>query len=344
MNNRSPHLPYLLQLVLIGMLQSCRFLEIGVSDYPPNDRTKLKGPSDKTLETQIVRLTELVTYPFYGSTFQTNQQLLLFGHNEAAGRLALIASSGVSELPKSALSDVFVTPSGTIWGVKYLNDGFMIRQLINGKWEDQGTIDGLNYYKTVRITDQEIWFTTSKGLVSWDINLKKVNQLTGIDRSRVFTEHFSVESVENELTIFQNQNLKNPIVRLKIKSLGIKKGISNEIWGVFEDKNQHVWFVVKDADWDGILFKFDGKNLTKLTTIPVGNFDSGRSVDQYNLNKTGNLWVRIDGINYIYRQDGQWILPQFDLLKNTLYAGTVFTNTQGNLVIASFQKLYSINS
>ena len=101
MNARFLRLYLMPLLVSFGLLQSCRFLNIGLIDYPPIDHTQLKGPSAKSLETRIFRLSELVTYPFYGSTLQVNQQFLLFGENEAAGRLAQITPSGVSELSKS---------------------------------------------------------------------------------------------------------------------------------------------------------------------------------------------------------------------------------------------------
>ena len=339
MNTRFPYRHFIRLLVFIGLLQSCQFTQI---DYPPLDSSKLKGPPAKSLETRTFQLAERVTYPFYGSLLHSNQQFLLFGHNEAAGRLANLTASTVTELPKSDLTSLFSTPSGSIWGIKSRNETFLLRHLVNGNWVEEATIDGI-HYQTVRVTEQELWFTSSRGLIIWNSVQKKTSQRIGIDRSRVFTHTFSVESVGNELSVYANLDLKTPISRFPLPAyLTVRKGISNAIWGVFEDKNQHLWLVVKDANWDGVLLKFDGKNLANVTTIPVADYDSGRSASHFNQDKTGNLWVQIDGVNYVYTQDGKWILPQFDLIENTLYAGTVFTDAQGNPVIATYQKLFSI--
>ncbi|GAB3920414.1 hypothetical protein [Larkinella terrae] len=312
-------------------------------DYPPNDRSGLKGPSAKTLETKPFHLSELVHFPFYGGTSQFNQFLTFQGYNEAAGRLALVNLPNVVELPKNNLIKLFTTETGAVWGVKSQPSGFSLQQLVNGSWIEAGAIAEMNYYQTIRATEQEIWFTTNKGITIWDIKQKKISKIIGINLSRVFTENFSIESANNELLIYQNQALETPVQRFSVPTyVSVQKGISNDIWGAFEDQNRHLWFVVKDALWDGILFKFDGKTLKKLSTIPVGSFDSNRSVSHYNLDKGGNLWVQIDGINYIYTQAGKWFIPQFDSLENTLFASTVFTNKQGDLLIASTQKLFSL--
>ena len=339
MNTYFSHRHFIPLLVFIGLLQSCQFNQI---DYPPHDSSKLKGPPAKSLETRTFQLAEAVTYPFYGTLLHFNQQFLLFGHNEAAGRLATLTASIVTELPKSDLTSLFSTPSGSIWGIKSRNETFLLRHLVNGSWVEVATIDG-THYQTVRVTEQELWFTTSRGLIIWNRMQNKISQRIGIDRSRVFTNTFSVESVGDELKVYANQDLETPISRFPLPAyLTVRKGISNAIWGVFEDKNQHLWLVVKDANWDGVLLKFDGKNLTNITTIPVGDYDSGRSASNFNQDKTGNLWVQIDGVNYVYTQEGKWILPRFNAIENTLYAGTVFTDAQGNPVIATYQKLFSI--
>ncbi|GAB3330583.1 hypothetical protein GCM10027299_35480 [Larkinella ripae] len=332
-----------LLLAHLSLLQSCRFFDIAVVDYPPLDRSQLKGPDAKTLKIKTFYLSETLSFPFEGSVSQFNQQFLLVGHNEAAGRLALLNPPDLRELPTYPLNAMFVTPSGSVWGITLANQNFTLCRLTNGSWVDEGTISENYYYQTVRVTDEEIWFMTLKGLAIWDINQKKIRQQIPVDRSRLFTETFSVESADKELLIFRNQDLLEPVARFPLTDvLAVRTGISNDIWGVFEDKNRHLWLVVKDAHWDGILLKFEGNQLNKLTTIPVGNYDSGRGVSQVNLDKTGNLWVKVDGINYLYTSTGQWLIPQFDLLENTQYAGSVFTDSQGNLVVASPQKCFSL--
>ncbi|GAB3257433.1 hypothetical protein GCM10027347_19910 [Larkinella harenae] len=335
-------LPFVLLLVATFQIQSCRLSEIGVSDSPPSDRSQLKGPDAQTLERKTVQLTELLAYPFYGGSVQFNQQLLLQGYNDDAGRLAVLNPAGIRELPKNTFTHLFATPSGITWGAKVLTNAFSLHQLNNGRWIEEGLLKG-NLYQTVRVTDQQIWLMTSKSLLIWDIKQKKVSQQLDLDPSRRFTDNFSLEIVKGELRIYRNQTLTTAIARFSLASLlTVRAGISNAIWNAFEDPNGGLWLVVKDANWDGILFRYDGQNLTKLTTIPVGQHDSGRGVSHCIFDKHGNLWMSVDRVNYVYTKEGKWLLPEFDLLKNTPHGSSVFTDSKGNLIVASYPKLFSM--
>ncbi|RIV17576.1 hypothetical protein DYU11_31530 [Fibrisoma montanum] len=176
----------------------------------------------------------------------------------------------------------------------------------------------------------------------WDVPQKTVKQIITAERARFLTKNYSIGLDGENITVFDNQ-AQNLLASWELRDyVSIKKGISNDIWGAFEDDQRNLWMVVKDGNWDGVLLKYDGSTLRKLSLIPVGYYDSGRYVSNFNTDNKGNLWLNVDGTNYIYTKAGQWILPQFGSIKNN-YQPRVFSDGQGNLTLTESSALYSID-
>ncbi|WP_147368091.1 hypothetical protein [Fibrisoma montanum] len=311
-------------------------------DYPPSS-SKLKGPKQADLATQPFTLTKIVDFPFRSSVRQFGSRYLLSGYAGQEARYALVEAGSITEIASKPLRELFLNQAGGIWGITVNGTQETVSQFVNGRWQDYAVLlDDGYFYGVVDIKPTEFRFATSKGTMVWDVPQKTVKQIITAERARFLTKNYSIGLDGENITVFDNQ-AQNLLASWELRDyVSIKKGISNDIWGAFEDDQRNLWMVVKDGNWDGVLLKYDGSTLRKLSLIPVGYYDSGRYVSNFNTDNKGNLWLNVDGTNYIYTKAGQWILPQFGSIKNN-YQPRVFSDGQGNLTLTESSALYSID-
>lgn len=339
--------PYRVTLLLVALaysLSACNLSSLlEPSDYPPR-RSYLKGPDADQLSTKPFTLTQTIAFPYTGQVAKFGPRYLLRGISGHEGQSAIIDSGNLTDLPSSPSFDTFIDQSGGIWNATVRNAQTLISQYKSGQWIEYATLSGIgNFYRVVKAEPTEFRFYTSTGLVVWDVQQKVVKQTIPGERARFQTKNYSIGSDGRTLTLYDSEATRQLASWPLNQYVSVRKGISNDIWAAFEDKSRNVWFVVKDGNWDGVLLKYDGQTLRKLSLVPVGTYDSGRSVSGLTLDKAGNLWLSVDNVNYIYTTTGQWLRPQFDLINQDQYYQPIFSDDQGELTLADERGLYRIH-
>lgn len=333
----------LLFLSLVCTFSACDISSlIDPIDYPPNNPAVLKGPQQKKLLIQPFTLTPTTNFPFSGQLSRYGSHYVLNAYN-GSRKVAVLRSGTVLELPEQSPPTVFTDQTGTIWGFTQKDKQAILSRFENNSWSAYATIDnGSNYYGLTKIDPDAFYIFSTNGTIVWDIQQKVVKQTLTKENSRVITKNFLIGSDDQSFAI-RNKRNQDLVVSWKFSDyVTTKQGISNTVWGAFEDAQQNVWIVLKDSNWDGVLLKYDGHRLQRLSLIPVGTYDSGRSVSGFFLDKDQNLWMTIDSVKYIYSSAGEWLLPGFDLVKND-YGLQVFVNEQGRLSVSDDQRFYLIN-
>lgn len=321
-------------LLLLGLLTSCDLSLFEPTDYPPSP-TKLNGPKARTLASKSIPLKEV-------DTLSSNAASALI-----ISPYALMLSDSVTyalgrfpQLTNQPLEVLFSDDEGNLWAVdKDGALGYGVHRYSGGTWVKEGNFSAdvkFRFNELVKATAQEHWFQTTKGLVIWDVKLQK-GRLVEETTERLFTQNFSLKSDNQQLQIYSHTNLSQPVAEYDLSQfLYTRKGIKNSLFGVFEDDTRTLWLVVKDGRWDGVLMKFNGQTLEKLTLIPVSDYDSGRSVSDFVQDAKGNLWMNVDGVRYYYSIYGQWIYPRME------QSLRIFNDTEGNLVGIKPGKVYRL--
>lgn len=332
-------------VLLISCLSACN--PIIDSDRPPRNSEGLKGPQVASLPQKTFTLTELVTFPSKGLLSRSSNSLLLAGYNWKA---ALVEPSGVISLAdRPVASSLYADESGTIWATTntYPAVGKSITTIYRYEstaWMEYATLENVSY--PIRVTADEFWFYTNSGLLIWDVWQRKTKQLIMDSHDRQVTRRFSFELSGTTLSVYGHQNPSTSATQFDLSQyITVRQNISHTILRTYEEGNgQVVWLVVKDADWDGALLKYDGQTLQPVTHMPVGYLSSsdGRSVSNFAKDKVGNLWLNIDAGLCLYTKEGNWLRPTLADLKQGIYYG-FFTDAQGQLLLHTEEKLYLVN-
>lgn len=336
----------LLLITIVCGLSACNLSSLlEPSDYPPRS-SYLKGPRADTLETQSFALTQTHSFQYPGQVDQYGSRYLLRGYNGNGNRLSVINAGttiDVVHTESEAFSEFFLDEAGGLWGITRQQQQNTIRHYQNGQWMEYAILSGIgNFYRVVKAEPNEFRFHTSTGLVVWDVQQKVVKQTIPSERARFLTKNYSIGSNAQTLTLYNSDATRQLASWPLNQYVSVKKGISNDIWAASEDTNGHLWLVMKDSNWDGVLMKYDGQSLRKLSMIPVGYYDSGRSVNRLTLDKAGNLWVEVDYANYLYTTSGKWVRPLFDSVDKDRWA-PVFSDDRSELTLATDKGLYRIN-
>ncbi|OZI06922.1 hypothetical protein BWI93_17460 [Siphonobacter sp. BAB-5385] len=322
---------------MLGLLTSCDLSLFEPTDYPPSP-TKLNGPKARTLASKPIALKEIDTLSLTGTRALIITPYALMLSDSVTYALRRFPQS--TQPAKQPLEALFSDDAGTIWAIDMdATVGYSLHRYTGGAWVKEGNLPfdvKLYLNEVVKATAEEHWFRTNKGLVIWDVKEQK-GHLVEETSERLFTKNFSLKSDNQQLQIYSNTNLSQPVAEYDLSQfLYTRKGIKNSLFGVFEDANRTLWLVVKDGRWDGVLMKFNGQTLEKLALIPVSNYDSGRSVTDFVLDAKGNLWMNVDGVPYYYSTYGQWIYPQME------QSLRIFNDTEGNLVGIKPGKVYRL--
>lgn len=339
-------LRYALLLGLVSLLYSCRLSDfIDPIDYPPADRSLLKGPAAQTLSSANFTLTERATFPFPGELRRSNSHYLLSNYQALTMQFARILPDSASSilLGTKSLTEVFLDSAGTAWGIAYTaNQQYSLFRSENDTWTPYATLPAMGYhYQTLRASPTEFRFATSTGLIIYDVQQKTIRRQITTAKGQVFLTDYSLAVNDRTLTIYRADGttaLKSVDLTQYINA---KKGISHALWGACQDAQQAIWLVVKDGNWDGVLLRFDAKGLQKLALIPYDTFDSGRSAHLSAVDKKGNLWVQVDSEYYVYTADGRWVIPSFPASVDKRYV-QVLPDAAGNLLVADGKKLYAL--
>lgn len=330
---------------LTSLLYGCSLSDlIGPVDFPPADKSLLKGPVAQTLPSTDFALTELATFPFQGELSRSNTHYLLSRYAGQDTEFARILPDSSVMLGAKVLTEVFLDSAGTAWGIEYIADQqYSLFRSEKGIWTPYATLPSMGYrYRTVRASPTEFWFITSVGLIIYDVQQKKIRQQITTSRGQVFLPDYSIAVNDRTLTIY-NPDGRTAINSFNLKTyIDTKKGIDHTIWGAYQDAQKAIWLVVKDRHWDGVLLRFDAKGLQKIDLIPHDYFDSGRSAHIQAFDKKGNLWVQVDYENYVYTADGKWVTPTFPASTGSRPMQVLF-DASGNLLAADSKKLYTVN-
>ncbi len=331
-------------IAIVCGLSACnldRFFE--PIDYPPSP-SFLQGPRADTLPTQSFTLTKTIMFPYDGQVSKFGPRYLLRGINGHENRNSVIDSGVITDLPPAQSFDTFIDQSGGIWNVTVNGTKSTVSQFKNGQWTEYATLPDIGYFHRIAWAEPtEFRFLTSTGLVVWDVQRKVVKQTISTERARFLTKNFSIGSDGQTLTLYDSTAARLLASWPLREYVFAKKGISNDVWGAFEDNQRNLWLVVKDGNWDGVLLKYDGQTLRKLALIPIDYYDSGRSANHMKLDKASNLWIAVDNVNYIYTTTGRWLRPQFDLIDRDQYYQPVFSDSQGELTLATDKGLFRMN-
>ena len=332
-------------ILLIGCLSACNL--IIDPDRPPRNSKGLKGPQVASLPSKTFTLTELVTFPSKGLLSRSSNSLLLSGYNWKA---ALVEPSGaISLADRPAASSLFADESGTIWAVVVsyevpVKGITTVYRYENAAWVEYATLANTSY--PIRVMSDEFWFATNNGLLIWDVRQKKTKQFVAGSLNRQITRNFSFELSGRTLSAYTHQDPGTPVTQFDLSQyITVRSEISQAILETYEEENGRIiWLVVKDADWDGALLKYDGQTLQQVTHMPVGYISSsdGRSVSYFAKDKVGNLWLKIDAGLCLYTKDSRWVRPTLEGLKQGVFYG-FFTDAQRQLLLYTEEKLYLVN-
>ncbi|WP_420150092.1 hypothetical protein [Spirosoma sp.] len=336
----------LLLVAIVGGLSACNLSSLlEPIDYPPSP-SYLKGPRADTLNTRSFALTQTHSFQYPGQVSQYGSRYLLRGYNGNGNRLSVITAGtmlDVAHTEPEAFSEFFLDEGGGLWGLTRQQQQNTIRQYQSGQWMEYATLSGIgNFYSVIKAEPNEFRFYTSTGLVVWDVQQKVVKQTIPNERARFLTKNYSIGSNGQTLTLYDSDATRQLASWPLDQYVSVKKGISNDIWAASEDKNGHLWLVIKNSNWDGVLLKYDSQSLRKLSMIPVGYYDSGRSVNGLTLDKAGNLWVEVDHTNYLYTTSGKWVRPLFDSVDKDRWT-PIFSDDRSELTLATEKGLYRIN-
>jgi hypothetical protein len=337
----------LLVIGLISLLYSCSLNDfIDPVDYPPSDKSLLKGPAAGTLPSTDFALTALATLPFPGELRRSNTHYLLSYYQGLTMQFARVLPDSNSSvlLGEKSLTDVFIDSAGTAWGIAYnANQPYSLFRSEQGTWTPYATLPPMGFhYETLGASPTEFRFATSTGLIIYDVQQKKIRRQITTSKGQIFLADYSLAVNGRTLTLY-NADGTTALNSIDLTPyIDTKKGISNALWGAYQDAQKRIWLVVKDGDWDGVLLRLDAKGLQKLALIPYDTFDSGRSARLSAVDKKGNLWVQVDDKYYVYTAAGQWVLPSFAASANNRSV-QVLQDAAHNLLVADGKKLYAIN-
>lgn len=327
----------LIGLLLATSLSSCLFNTEPSFDYPPSDRSVLKGPRQETLPEQVVSVQRTTPLPFAGYAKQFANRYLLEGYDVSTKqvRRAILENETITELPARQFSDTFLDTQGNAWGLAIaLSAADTLYRLQNNQWSLYSLLSTEKYYGYVLdARNNQFMIDTNEGVVVRDVSTKKRHQLLPKEKARVFTNTYMVGFADRSVLIQDRatQQLLHTV----------QAGYT--LWNAYEDEQKRLWFVVRDKNWDGLLYRYDGKTSELLSTVPVGYFDSGRSVGHSVVDKAGNFWLNVDGYYTVYTSAGNWVKPIFPTSQSASNLARVFVDGQQNLIATDSKHLYTIS-
>lgn len=327
----------LVGLLLTTSLNSCLFNTDPSFDYPPSDRSILTGPRLETLPEQVVSVQRTTPLPFAGYAKQFSNRYMLEGVDVSTkqSRRAVIENETVTELPARQFTDTFLDTQGNAWGLAIaLSAADTLYRFQNNQWSLYSLLSTEKYYGYVldASTDQ-FMIDTNEGVVAWDVSTKKRQRLLPKEKARVFTDTYMVGFADHSVLI-QDRNTEQLLH-------AVQAGYT--LWNAYEDKQNRLWFVVRDKNWDGLLYRYDGKTSQLLATVPVGYFDSGRSVGQSIVDKAGNFWLNVDGHYTVFTPAGKWIKPILPAPQDKNNLARVFIDDQQNVIATDSKHLFTIS-
>ena len=321
--------------VLVAIsLTGCLFNTDPNSDYPPSDRSVLKGPRLETLPEQSVSIQRTIQLPFEAYVKQYGTRYLLEGYTISQPRLAVIENETITELPARRFSDKFLDLRGNAWGLAIAPTAAdTLYRVQNNQWSQYSLLLTEKYYGyVIDARDDQFVLDTNEGVVVWDIPTKKRKSLLTKEKARVFTSTYMV-GFDGRSVLIQDRNTQQLLHT-------VQAGYT--LWDAYEDAQQRLWFVVRDKNWDGLLYRYDGKTSQLLTTVPVGYFDSGRSIGQSSVDGAGNFWIRIDGYYAVYTSTGKWIKPTLPNPHEKANLARVFIDEQQNVIATDSKHLFTV--
>ncbi len=330
--------PPALSFIFILLCSTSCLFDIEPSyDYPPNDRSVLQGPRLGTLPEQLFTLQQTATLPFQGGLTQFGNRYLLEGYQTTPGipfRQAVIGRGQATELPSRRFTSTFLDPQGNVWGLSIRENAMdTLYQFRNGSWERYSLLTLERYYAYLRdIRNEQFAFDTNEGVVLWNVPQKARKAVLSKQKARFFTNTYQI-GYEDRTVLIQNRTTQQVLHRLPT---------GYDMWEVFEDTQQRLWFVVRDKNWDGLLYQYDGKSSRLLTTLPVGSFDSGRNIWHSSVDKNGNFWISVDDYYSVYMASGKWVKPIFSTPYDKVRLTRVFIDDQQKLVATDSKSLFTI--
>lgn len=327
----------LIGLLLITSLSGCLFHIESNIDHPPSDRSKLKGPKLETIPERSVSVQRTTPLPFEGSVRQFANRYLLEGYIVSTKnvRRAILDNETLVELPPRQFNDTFLDTQGNAWGLAIAPTAVdTLYRFQNNQWSLYSLLSTETYYGYVLdARANQLAIDTNEGVVVWDIPTKKRDRLLPKEKARVFTDTYMV-GFDGRSVLIQDQNTQQLLHT-------VVAGYT--LWSAYEDAQHQLWFVVRDKNWDGLLYRYNGKSSELLSTVPVGHYDSGRSVGQSVVDKAGNFWISVDGYYTVYTSAGTWVKPTLPARQDASNLARVFVDGQQNLVATDSKNLYTIS-
>lgn len=320
----------------------CLLLTIGLTgclfksdvNLPPKNRSVLKGPLLETLPEQSVSVLQTRQLPFSGNVKQFGARYLLEGYNTPPARLAVIDNETITDLPVRRFGETFLDTQGNAWRLATAqNAADTLYQLQGSQWSRYSLLTSENYYGyVVNIRDNEFVLDSHEGIVIWDVSAKVRKALVAKNKAWKFTPTFMI-GFDGGTVLIHDRNTQQLLH-------AIPAGYS--LWDAHEDAQQRLWVVVRDKNWDGLLYRYDGKTSQFLTTVPVGHYDSGRAVGQSIVDKAGNFWIQVEGHYVAYTPMGRWIKPLLPVPQDNSNLAHMFVDDQRNLITTDSKRLFTI--
>lgn len=70
--------------------------------------------------------------------------------------------------------------------------------------------------------------------------------------------------------------------------------------------------IVRDVNWDRVVFEFDKVNLSEISLLAVGFFDSGKWFSNITEDPQGNIYIKVDTVYYHYDfKKSKWSIASF---------------------------------
>lgn len=282
-------------------------------DTPPHNGEGLAGPNIKTLDRKSFQANFVLNLPFDGTIHESNGWYLLSGYNENQDRHALISLSRTEELPTLHTFCLSADSTGKVWAIRFTGTPENpLCELTPKGWVTHTMLAKEGLLGIVKVTESRLWLSTRRGIIVWNTQTKQIEQRADLPSfSRYFPSLRAVSLVDGALVVYKNVINSADVDRFALDNLvSSSKRRKARIWAAYEDPHGIIWIVAGDANWDGVLLRYDGQRLKRVSIVPYHYLDSGRSVSGLILDKSGNLWINVDSYTYIYLKEGKWAVPQ----------------------------------